>query len=55
MKKHILFVLLLFCLLIESKANKNYFNNLSVRDGLSQVNIYSIYQDETGALWFGSL
>ena len=55
MKKHPLFILLLFCLLIESKANKNYFNNLSVRDGLSQVNIYSIYQDETGALWFGSL
>lgn len=53
--KHILFVMLLLSLLLESKANKVYFNNLSVEDGLSQVNIYSIYQDETGALWFGSL
>lgn len=54
-KQYILFALLLCCLLIESKANKVYFNNLSVKDGLSQVNIYSIYQDETGSLWFGSL
>ena len=31
-----------------------YFKHLSVQDGLSQINVLSIYQDETGALWFGS-
>lgn len=55
MKKTYILFTLLCCLLIESKANKVYFSNLSVKDGLSQVNVYSIYQDETGALWFGSL
>jgi signal transduction histidine kinase/ligand-binding sensor domain-containing protein/DNA-binding response OmpR family regulator len=37
------------------KANNDiYFYHLGARDGLSQVNIMSIYQDEFGAMWFGS-
>lgn len=43
------------CLFTEGRANQAYFNHLDVKDGLSQINIISIYQDETGALWFGSL
>ena len=35
-------------------ANDIYFYHLGARDGLSQVNILSIYQDEFGAMWFGS-
>lgn len=30
------------------------FRHIDTRDGLSQINILSIYQDETGAMWFGS-
>ena len=45
----------LLCLFTEGRANQAYFNHLDVKDGLSQINIISIYQDETGALWFGSL
>lgn len=30
------------------------FRHIDNRDGLSQINILSIYQDETGAIWFGS-
>ena len=52
--KKILLVASFLLLLIQTYANTAYFKHLSVQDGLSQVNIISIYQDETGALWFGS-
>ena len=52
--KKILSVASFLLLLIQTYANTAYFKHLSVQDGLSQVNIISIYQDETGALWFGS-
>lgn len=54
--KYALILLLFLCgLLAEGWASQTYFKQLSVKDGLSQINIISIYQDETGALWFGSL
>lgn len=34
--------------------NDVHFNLLGAKDGLSQVNILSIYQDEFGVMWFGS-
>ncbi len=49
-------LLLLFICIQSTYANTNdiYFYHLGARDGLSQVNILSIYQDEFGAMWFGS-
>ena len=49
--KKILLVASFLLLLLSTHANTAYFKHLSVQDGLSQVNIISIYQDETGALW----
>ncbi len=37
-----------------SADNDIYFYRLGAKDGLSQVNIMSIYQDEFGTMWFGS-
>lgn len=31
-----------------------FFNNLSVKDGLSNNKVISILQDKTGFLWFGT-
>jgi signal transduction histidine kinase/ligand-binding sensor domain-containing protein/DNA-binding response OmpR family regulator len=40
---------------LHANANDDiYFYHLGAKDGLSQVNIMSIYQDEFGAMWFGS-
>ncbi len=32
-----------------------YFRNMAVEDGLSQNMVYSILQDKTGFIWFGTL
>lgn len=52
--KKILLLASFLLLLLSARANTAYFKHLNVQDGLSQINILSIYQDETGALWFGS-
>ena len=44
--KKILSVASFLLLLIQTYANTAYFKHLSVQDGLSQVNIISIYQRE---------
>lgn len=52
--KKILLLASFLLLSIFSKADTSYFTHLGVQDGLSQINILSIYQDEMGALWFGT-
>ena len=43
--------------LFSSVVNRTeyYFRNMSVEDGLSQNMVYSIMQDQTGFIWFGTL
>lgn len=52
----------LFCmgalLLLPASLAENsdyYFRNMAVEDGLSQNMVYSILQDKTGFIWFGTL
>ncbi|NDV57749.1 hybrid sensor histidine kinase/response regulator transcription factor [Bacteroides sp. 519] len=53
--KRIFLHLLLFVFAQLSYANNVYFHHLGNKDNLPQLNIYSIYQDETGAMWFGTV
>lgn len=36
------------------QAQNLYFKHLGIADGLSQVRIQTIYQDEIGAVWLGT-
>jgi len=57
MKKYILFIFLLIqtsFIVCKSNTSDLYFYHLGLQDGLSQINIMSIYQDEFGAMWFGT-
>lgn len=53
MRNTIAFLLGLFCVILV-EAKDRYFKHLGVADGLSQVCILSIYQDELGAVWLGT-
>lgn len=44
-------VLLLFFML---KVHPIYFNRLGIKEGLSQLSVHAIYQDELGRMWFGT-
>lgn len=52
-----LFVLLYLFFLhgILVKSSDYYFRNMAVEDGLSQNMVYSIMQDKTGFMWFGTM
>ena len=43
---------LLWIIMVEAK--NHFFNHLVVSEVLSQVCIFSIYQDELGAVWLGT-
>ncbi len=49
-----IFFLLLF-ISITINASAIYFRHLGIQDGLSQLSVMSIYQDELGRMWFGTL
>ncbi|HCC53114.1 MAG TPA: hypothetical protein DEQ30_14615, partial [Porphyromonadaceae bacterium] len=52
MKKTILlFALLIICADIYSV----YFKQIGIQDGLSQISVLSIHQDELGRMWFATL
>lgn len=53
--KHIFFYILAFIFLPLNISGNIYFNHLGNAQGLPQINIMSIYQDETGAMWFGTV
>lgn len=53
MKRKCIFLLSLLSFVVVY-ANDHYFKHLGVYDGLSQVCIPSIYQDELGAVWLGT-
>lgn len=53
MKRYILLVLIL-CF-VQGISSKIYFRNLGTSDGLSQLSVMSIAQDELGRMWFGTM
>lgn len=53
MKRYLLMCLLL-CIFCTLRGNV-YFKHLSKADGLSQISVVSICQDELGRMWFGTL
>ena len=48
-------LLLIFFLFFIKNAYPIYFKHLGMREGLSQISVMSIYQDELGRMWFGSV
>ena len=55
--KSIKITLLLWVLLLPVgifPANDIYFSKIGIEQGLSQLSVMTIYQDELGTLWFGT-
>lgn len=52
--KNALIFLLFLSISVTIQSRDIYFKHLGISDGLSQTCIFSIYQDEIGAMWFGS-
>lgn len=46
----LLYILTLCC----SAARAIYFKHIGIKEGLSQLSVLSIYQDELGRMWFGT-
>jgi len=54
MKLKLQILLLLVVNVCYAQMSQNDFKNITIKDGLSQSSVYSIYQDEKGFMWFGS-
>lgn len=55
MKAFLITFLLVLTFYVETSANSDiYFHKMSIEDGLSQLSVRTIYQDEFGDLWFGT-
>lgn len=52
MKKIVLTII--FSLFITSHALPIYFNHIGLNEGLAQLSVMSIHQDELGRMWFGT-
>ncbi len=42
------------CIYAYSQYPSSYYEHLSVKDGLSQISVVSIYEDSEGFMWFGT-
>lgn len=51
---HKLYLIIFFCLSVITRGEAIYFKHLGISDGLAQLSIMSIYQDELGRMWFGT-
>lgn len=54
MSRILLIIIITFLSFFQLQGSDLYFYHLGLRDGLSQINIMSIYQDEFGVMWFGT-
>ncbi len=53
-KQILAFFLIAHCSISTFAANDIYFSRIGVEQGLSQLSVMSIYQDEIGTMWFGT-
>jgi len=51
---YIFLVFSLLCLTASAQEESTSFERISVKEGLSQVSVYSIVQDKDGFMWFGT-
>ena len=52
--KYLLFLSFIFMQLHKLHGEDINFSSLGLREGLSQLSVHAILQDETGAMWFGT-
>lgn len=53
-KKCLRFCLIVFLLLFSGGVQGQYFKQLTMKDGLSNLSVLTIYQDVMGRMWFGT-
>jgi signal transduction histidine kinase/ligand-binding sensor domain-containing protein/DNA-binding response OmpR family regulator len=54
MLKYYFFYIFLFVTAGNTFGKDILFSSLGIKEGLSQLSVHSIYQDENGAIWFGT-
>ncbi|MEO7079985.1 MAG: two-component regulator propeller domain-containing protein [Flavobacteriales bacterium] len=52
--RRFLLLLLLFIVAFQGQAQRYFFENVAVRDGLPASKVYALLQDSTGLLWVGT-